>query len=578
MIKNDNGKIKIGLKVIIAICLALVIGISTFTAYKVMGDTIYIGGSSGAGSGQVGKWTISVPENYLALKIGVHKRIKGEFADVGYTDCYPDVGDNYIILVPTNGYKTKTVLVDINRTEANSSHVVYGGEGGAKSAVWNLFMKNTPTYKGDAKALIGNTEPSDWTSYITTESLNAMRVDNTYLNSTNGKMFVSNDLVDDETLNKQIAITGMAICQAINDAGGKLNLSDVGNYFMGNDSTHEYIIIIENAACMMDTANTSKGYWWVDNITGLSASLGIKIDPKKYKGSTNDFFKSLISVGFPIRVQAGANKTGFRLNSDNDVRNYLFNYLYTPTYGNNYWSLNAISSCLWYSRKEHKDKITNNPIWGEEFPEAVASDMTSDAKFGFNVLACFAYSLIEQQTSEVIVTVRHIDTDTKERLAEDNTYLVTQKDTIEEKERVFEGYVGSVVENYMNGQLYETNKLYGSENATDKLTTVIIEASELVENNIKNIEIIFGYKIPSNDLVTVTMQYIVSGTGEKLTKDVMVQVPRGTKPEDIPELFEIKNFEGYELNDIERIDNETGEGGSVFDWWKNIVGWIESLV
>ena len=122
------------------------------SVFSVFADTIYIGGSGSAGSGVGGNWSVVIPgnNNYAALKIGIHERISGDFAKNGYSNCYPDVKDNYLILVPKNGYKTKSVLTNMNNIEAESSHVIYGGEGGAKSAVWKLFMDNTPTYLGNA--------------------------------------------------------------------------------------------------------------------------------------------------------------------------------------------------------------------------------------------------------------------------------------------------------------------------------------------------------------------------------------------------------------------------------------------
>ena len=247
---------------IIVILLSVILSVNSI--FSVFADTIYIGGSGSAGGGQAGNWTVGTPgdNNYVALKIGIHERVVGDFAKNGYSNCYPDVKDNYLILVPKNGYKTKSVLTDMDNIERESPHIVYGGEGGAKSAVWKLFMDNTPTYLGNAKTLISNTEPTDWTAYIPTEDFNAAGMDNAFLNTSMGKMLVSNELVSGETESRQAAVAGMALCQAINNAGGNINLKQAAKYFMGDkDAKKEYIVIVENVTCFKDTSNAAQGYW-----------------------------------------------------------------------------------------------------------------------------------------------------------------------------------------------------------------------------------------------------------------------------------------------------------------------------
>lgn len=423
------------------VTILLLVVLMTFSSvFLVFADTIYVGGSSNAGSGIAGNWTISVPSDYfIALKIGIEERTMGDFAENGYYNSYPDVGDNYIILVPNGTFKTKSVLTDMNNIEYNSSHVYYGTENyGARQAVWNLFMSNVSNYKGNAKELVGNTSLTNWTDWITYTSLNAAGISSDYLDITNGKMLVSNEYVKEDIPKKQAAIAGMAICMAINEAGGNIDLTQAAKYFTGSpDAAKEYLPIIEHVTCMKDSSNPQMGYWWIDNLTVLSASLGMEIKPNMYVGSTSKFFEYLIEEeNFPITKVTGHNKTGYRLNSDNQVRNYLFNYWYTPTYGANYWSLNAIVSSLYYTRAELWNDDRTKKIWEQEFdPSADGSDMYADLEVGFNLIP----SLVQQEPTKIyMIKEKHIDLATGKILYQE-IHPVEAGSSLTLSSRIFEG-------------------------------------------------------------------------------------------------------------------------------------------
>jgi len=75
-------------KKMIVILLTVILTVNS--AVLAFADTIYIGGSESAGSGVSGNWSVVIPANnkYLALKVSIEKRKKGDFAENGYTNSY----------------------------------------------------------------------------------------------------------------------------------------------------------------------------------------------------------------------------------------------------------------------------------------------------------------------------------------------------------------------------------------------------------------------------------------------------------------------------------------------------------
>lgn len=346
-----------------------------------------------------GNWD-AVPRTDTLLRLSIVRQKKGTYKNFGFQDSYPNNEGRSLILGGVGNNRTPNIGFFENGSlgYVDSSQFVFYDSNWLGASARNIgpmfhsmLMYDVDVYKGEGTSRLMTSKEETFTAWLNYSDLQSANRGSTPLPDadimTNKVNFAR---IINQTTDSMKPMANAMVCLGAflnTERGGDFDLGDIWNFYVGNQSNFEYLLMLEN----LHYFNQNGVGLYIHQNQVIAAVAGRSIALSEYKGDTLNYLKNIIGADkFSV-----LNGTRIRKGGHHSTFNLIFDYLFDPTLATNAHARNT-----YYSRARRLDN-DNNVMWEAEFTSTgPILDDYSKAKTGFAIYNENLPALVEPDAVE----------------------------------------------------------------------------------------------------------------------------------------------------------------------------------